>query len=179
MLPLQQLLIGYQQSSVMTYLDRPSGALFDGPGAIAYDPEPADLASIPLDVVVQQASNNIASVSIYDTDPYLWRDPVSTDDYEQRTQESVTRTFWYYLSSDAQINGKVRKFFVAATPRGTTTGVLRQHAVRFNFTVTCDKGPPSAFPQDCEGERPFEAAYSDPRNLNISVCVPGQSNIRR
>ena len=72
----------------------------------------------------------------------------------------------WYFGSDG-----IKNFFVSNIINGTTTGVLREHAMRLNSSVECDNS--TAFPDSCPGGQPFEASFSQASDLNISICVPG------
>jgi hypothetical protein len=64
-------------------------------------------------------------------------------------------------------------FFVTSLPNGTHTGVLREHALRFNSSVTCQNISRSSFPSPCAGLRPLDVSIRRP-NLEIRVCAPGE-----
>ena len=68
-------------------------------------------------------------------------------------------------------------YFPSAIPSGTTTGVLRQHALRMSSSVSCELIPKSQFPTTCPGSNPFTVTYvaNPPINvsLELSICTPG------
>ena len=65
-------------------------------------------------------------------------------------------------------------YFVSALVNGTTTGVLRQHALRLNSTSQCTNVSPSEFPSTCSVDRPFVTSYkSVSGDLQIRICAPG------
>jgi hypothetical protein len=67
----------------------------------------------------------------------------------------------------------VPDFFVAGLPVGTTTGVLRQHLMRLNSSLSCEEIDPSDFPSPCPGDRPFTVSWKRVVDTDVRVCVPG------
>ncbi|KAL3442102.1 hypothetical protein BJX65DRAFT_287577 [Aspergillus insuetus] len=61
-------------------------------------------------------------------------------------------------------------FFASSIVNGTTTGVLRQHAIRMDTEVTCVAD--DAFPATCPGARPFTTDFNN-RVLDVAVCAEG------
>ena len=66
--------------------------------------------------------------------------------------------------------------FVSSIEQGTITGVLRQHAMRLNSTVSCKKFSRADFPTNCNGSFPFRKWYAHSGNYT-RVCVPGHHAI--
>lgn len=64
-------------------------------------------------------------------------------------------------------------FFVSAVPRDTTTGVLRQHAMRMNSSAECADISQDEFPSQCGGDLPFSTSYDAGNETQIRICVPG------
>lgn len=77
--------------------------------------------------------------------------------------------FWYYESTQPGSP----TFFVSAVPNATTTGVLREHAMRLNSSVECTLIDRSAFPSACVGDLPLVKSFSRSSNMSIDICVPG------
>ena len=78
-------------------------------------------------------------------------------------------------------------YFVAALPNDTTTGILRQHAMRLNSSTNCNIIEEAHFPTTCTGTHPLVVSYisqdtpifRDPAtfgNFTIDVCVPGDTH---
>lgn len=61
-------------------------------------------------------------------------------------------------------------YFVSSIFNGTTTGVLREHAIRMDTHVQCKAV--DSFPKDCAGDRPLVTKFSSPA-LSASVCAEG------
>lgn len=67
------------------------------------------------------------------------------------------------------------KYFVAAHPRNTTTGVLRNRVIRYNSTVMCSSS--QQYPALCSGKRPFEAFFGREGDLQARICVSGERGV--
>lgn len=134
------------------------------------------MALVPQNDVVQEVANRIASFSEKDRQPRLWADLSELPDgpfSDMSDAPARSDTFdWYYLHDDAKPN-----FFVSALPIRTTTGILRQHAMRLNSSVKCRHVPQSSFPNACSGARPFTTSISRPAMPQIRVCVPGEYGV--
>lgn len=78
--PIQQVMVTIESRQVITCNDIPvhmdsnrtsrNGSIFHT--GVNYDPEAADLASIPQDNIIKRVSANIISVSAQDAQPHLW-----------------------------------------------------------------------------------------------------------
>lgn len=68
-------------------------------------------------------------------------------------------------------------YFVAAIPNNTVTGILREHAIRLNSSVTCESIATESFPVQCEGSRPFVTSYNRTDDMSLKICVPGDSTV--
>lgn len=81
----------------------------------------------------------------------------------------------HYYGSD--LDGEKKRpnsaFFVTSLINGTQTGVLRQHALRLNSSVTCDYIRRSEYPSTCPGERPLVTEI-DRENVALRICAPGE-----
>lgn len=162
----------------MTCLDNPywsCGALHF-PVVTGYDPEPGDMALIPQNNVVQEVANQIASFSEMNIQPRLWADnPYSDGDpYRFYVTPVVSETFFWYMKDIASYR---RNLFITALQNGTTTGLLREHAMRLNSSVKCSQVPRSDFPPICPGAHPFTTSFSQSSFLDIRVCVPGEYGV--
>lgn len=85
------------------------------------------------------------------------------------------------MAADSR-DGGTPPFWISAVPNGTATGVLAQHALRLNYTISCERLNAKGFPGICPGPRPFTASFSKNNSLyengtdvgyTSRVCVPG------
>ena len=207
-LPLQNLLIGYENVTVMTCMDDPRTSTCSGislvpasfqygpitsgisttrkddnayknPVVVGYDPEPGDIQIIPQNVVTHTVSSGLDTISGTAIYPHIWPEyPYWTDSEGSfRSADYLPNarlTLGYY---DDDNDGAHTNYFVTALPNGTTTGVLRQHAMRLNSSTTCEKIAAKDFPSACPGKRPFTASFSRPDVIDIKVCVPGEYGV--
>lgn len=70
-----------------------------------------------------------------------------------------------------------KNMFVAAFFANTTTGVLRQHAMRLNSSIECTEIDRSEFPNPCTGARPLVIDYplgTAKYDVGVQICVPGE-----
>lgn len=175
--PIQQLLVNYQPTLLMTCFDLPYTSCNQGhlPIVVGYDPEPGDMAMIPQNIVVQEVANELATFSERNYNPHMWPDNPYTDGdpYDSYSKPVNRQQFIWYSESFADFN---RSFFVTAMQNGTTTGVLREHVMRLNSSVQCSYVPQAEFPLLCPGVRPFTASYSG-EHLDIRVCTPGEYGV--
>ncbi|KAL4916549.1 hypothetical protein BDW62DRAFT_202538 [Aspergillus aurantiobrunneus] len=153
--PLRQLLIQDEAKTVVTCNDQPVLISNEDPSCdklgthhkvIGQDPEPPILAQCPQDPVVQRTLNRIIDIRPEDVQVHPWREN----------------------PDDPMLNQT--SFFTSSVINGTTTGVLRQHAVRMDTNVTCTLD--ENFSETCPGERPFTTDFSSPA-LEVSVCAEG------
>jgi hypothetical protein len=151
---------------------------------IGYDPEPSDLQDCPQYLVVQRLKNKLSDVTIFDIQPHLWPEQTPSMDIDEYAFDyPITQTFFWYrlgynnghpfFNGDRPIDEK-SPFYTASVPNGTTTGVLREHALRQQSTATCKRVSKSRFPATCGGERPFRTTFSN-QFVNVDICCPGNS----
>jgi hypothetical protein len=79
--------------------------------------------------------------------------------------------------NEAESSSAYTPRFVASIPINSTTGVLRQHIIRFNSSITCDRVEAVMYPTQCPGVRPFTTSISfqnDTRTTELRVCAPGE-----
>ena len=100
---------------------------------------------------------------------HLWHDSAfeGETDYPEHVGTSSTLG-WYYKYSDIK-----PKYYAAALPNNTMTGVLRQHAMRLNSSVQCNLIEENSYPTTCDGELPLVTSFKRPGDLSIDICVPG------
>lgn len=126
---------------------------------VGIDLEPAQMAVIPAQYILPRMKLDLAAMNEDQAQPYIWTDRYTTIRYED-------------------VQG-----FVAALPAGTLTGVLREHVLRLNSTVSCTSLEISGFPATCAGENPFRASLeyrgeydwgkSDGNLSAVDICAPG------
>ncbi|EOA84807.1 hypothetical protein ACJQWK_07108 [Exserohilum turcicum] len=170
--PIREGFVSTERVLVMTTGDNPaaSDTLFGKARrymSLGYDAEPADIAMIPEGVVVQQLEKSLASLSMAEVPTHLWPDLQNPSPFELSNAP--------YLKQLGPWARPDTGFFVAALPNGTTTGVLRQRAMRLNSTVRCTMIEKSVFPSICEGQAPFTASFrNESAQFGVRICVPGQ-----
>jgi len=151
------------------------------PVAVAYDPEPGDMAFLPQNIVVQEVANQLSIFNEMDVQPRMWIDHpyFDPDIYDSYSDPAERRTFfWNFM--DMLIGGSdqiSRDFFATILENGTTTGVLREHAMRLNSSIQCSPVPKTSFPNTCSGRRPFQASFSRPGFVDIKLCIPGEFGV--
>jgi hypothetical protein len=177
--PLIQITVPWEQISVPTCYDTSFISDFDysylscdvrpsqshGYRLLGSDLEPAQMANLPAQLIVPYIANGLSTIEGGATLPNFWRTP---DEYIYRRP---SYRFLDYLNDESS--------FVAALPPDTTTGVLREHIMRLNSSVSCTNLTVSAWPSTCSGTKPFQASfhytesYYETTNLTIDVCAPG------
>ena len=136
------------------------------------DPEPFGLAAAPLAVVVNEVTKNLATVSDTDEQLHLWLDREINSYLGPDSQlppaniESTATLSWYYEHGG-------RTYFASAIPNNTVTGVLREHALRLNSSVSCSPISRRDYPTTCVGDHPFVTTFETSRRLGVRVCAPG------
>lgn len=135
---------------------------------IGYDPEPAALDIVPLDLVLQGISSRLTTVSGYSPLMYGWDVYPDEEDEHRGLPGTINK---YYLSGYGSAQ-TTTPYFVSAMPAGTNTGVLRQHALRLNTTHSCETINPSTYPTKCPGSKPFTGSFSN-EYVEIRFCAPG------
>jgi len=110
------------------------------------------------DDIFQKLINELSKGSLVDVKLNMWNDKHKID-ADPVTLESAS-------------SGS----YVATLAQGTSTGVLPQHVMRFNSSVSCEEIERSMFPSSCWGEIPFTRTFSHGNNAT-RVCVPGHRGI--
>lgn len=161
LVPMESMLVPTcQDTSPMEWVkefDRPYGDCKYNPVAprlVGWDIEPFQITETELDGVVQQLIGEMAIAAMSDVKANLWANMSRPDPAEQ---------ILLNLTSEK---------FVATLAQGTTTGVLREHIMRLNSSVSCQRIPRSQFPSSCAGEHPFTISFQHGGNFT-RVCVPG------
>ena len=138
---------------------------------VAYDPEPADLARAPQDLIISEVMSNIAMVNDADVQPYMWHSPGIPASRPEDSSDSGNTFYWYFEES------KPGNFFVSGVPNGTATGVLREHAMRLNSSAECSHINRSDFPAFCSGNLPLVRSFSGYLGISFDICAPGDYGI--
>lgn len=132
------------------------------PQVVGFDPEPSDMQFMPQDIAVSIVQDKIRTVNNMDIQTHLWPEKwYNIDDADQAIRGSL----FYMLPNE--------NFFVSALQNGTTTGVLREHAIRLNSSSGCTNLPRSEYPATCAGDRPFETGFIADGILEVRICAPG------
>lgn len=130
-----------------------------------YDPEPADMALTPGNLVARKVRNQLPTLSNLDSLYHIWPNVAGMGD---NWVVDLGNTFYYYQKTSIE----TIPFYVSNFPQTFNTGVLREHAIRFNSTVSCEIVPRSSFPDICPGSNPLAGQFSNKETHN-RFCVPG------
>ncbi|KAK3719604.1 hypothetical protein LTR37_004141 [Vermiconidia calcicola] len=147
---------------------------------VGYDPEPIDLAETPQNMIVQQVIKKLATVDARDPQQHLWPESgmlIYNDSWRQDTDSLANTLEWFHDPKDTPVLKDEQTYFVAAIPNNTVTGILREHAIRLNSSVTCEDIATESFPVQCEGSRPFVTSYDRTGNMSLKICVPGDYTV--
>jgi hypothetical protein len=175
--PLYQILVREGTLSVTTCRDVPSWQRFDiCKGMTLYRPigrdiEPAQMAMAEHLVIRSRMASELASISIDESQSTLWSVNATFDVnpfVSDRGFDSQTKSLRYRV-----FQHNLRDFFVAGLPINTTTGVLRQHLMRLNSSLSCEEIDPGNFPSPCSGDRPFVVSWEGVIDTDVRICVPG------
>jgi hypothetical protein len=185
--PLYQILVGVSTVNVPTCRDIPSwydrGDNCTGVQlyqAIGRDIEPAQMAIAEQLVIQSRVASDLLSISIDESQSNLWS--------VNATYKALPNSFgplifdlrpkslrhWIFDRARATriTEEPVPDFFVAGLPAGTTTGVLRQHLMRLNSSISCKEIDSGAFPSSCPGDRPFTMSWPRVIDTDVRICVP-------
>lgn len=143
--------------------------------AIGVDIEPVQLALISHNRLLLRVASGLTSVTIDEAQTNLWSDYITLKAYEGNVFSKFgsymrsLRPFILWDRDDAKPT-----YFVAGLESNTTTGVLREHLMRLNCTVSCEEIDRKLFPLICPGDQPFTAYFQRGSNdTDIRLCVPG------
>ncbi|KAH7096077.1 hypothetical protein FB567DRAFT_48539 [Paraphoma chrysanthemicola] len=150
---------------------------------IGVDIEPAQMAGIYYQDIVPRITADLASVSVDAYQPSLWSDymtkglqgHMNSDHTSSKT--TPLRNWIFPPPMFAREDEWGSRFFLAGIPSNTTTGILREHAMRLNSSVTCSKIERTSFPTSCPGEEPFTAAFEMKNDISARICVPGKLGV--
>ncbi|KAF2826191.1 hypothetical protein CC86DRAFT_293228 [Ophiobolus disseminans] len=150
---------------------------------IGQDVEPAQMALIYHNKFIPRLKSDFVSISLDEEQPTLWSDETTEKEWAGsryfndprlgREYRSLRRWLPGYASQDKVLP----RFFVAGLEANSTTGVLRQHLMRFNSSVRCSEIDRTSFPTTCPGEGPFSVSLKRANDTTLRVCVPGKIGI--
>jgi hypothetical protein len=182
--PLYQTLVRESTLSVTTCRYVPSWRRFDTCTgtrlyrSIGRDIEPAQMAVAEHRVIRSRMALELASISIDESQSNLWN--VSAANHVNPfvsaqivNFDSQIESLRYLVFRRYDIPGYLPDVFVAGLPMGTTTGVLRQHIMRLNSSLSCEEINPHDFPSPCPGDRPFVMSWEGVIGTDVRICVPG------
>lgn len=130
-----------------------------------YDPEPADMAMAPGSLVARKVREQLPTFSDMHSLDHIW--PNTAGEGDNWAAEWGDTLNYYQKTSIRPI-----PFYVSTFPQTFNTGVLREHAVRFNSTASCEVVPRSSFPDVCPGPVPLAGQLVNNETRN-RFCVPG------
>lgn len=134
-----------------------------------YDPQPSDMAYAPGNLIARQVRHQLPTFTNLRTVDHIWPNLAGMGD---NWVMNLGNTLYYYQKTG--INGI--PFYVSNFPQSFSTGVLREHAIRFNSTVSCEEVPRSSFPDVCAGAKPLAGEFSN-RETQNRFCVPGDYTV--
>lgn len=121
-------------------------------------------------MVTTNVRETLKTTSFSDLQMNLWHEPFDREPHRPTEIQRVQTFGWLWI-----FRHNNPRYFASAVLNGTTTGVLRHHALRLNSTVTCQAGGP--VPSSCSGPQPFFTQYQHAgpisSGITASVCVEG------
>jgi len=186
--PLYQVLVRVGTVSVFTSTCLPSWYSYnkwcDSPGEwgpdiykeIGRDLEPETMATVEHLPMLSRVISGLAAFSDSEQQFRLWSINATykrPDTWDGWGLPWDSLSHWLFMRKVRFYDDPIPDFFVAGLPRGTTTGVLRQHLMRLNSSVVCDEVDPSDFPSPCPGDRPLAVSWQGVFEKNVRICVPG------
>ncbi|KAF1944901.1 hypothetical protein EJ02DRAFT_339903 [Clathrospora elynae] len=147
---------------------------------IGVDIEPAQMAGIYYRDILPRITADLASVSVEAYQPSLWSDYMTEVlqgymNHDHTSSKSTPLRNWIFPPVGSQLEDQWgSRFFLAGIPSNTTTGILREHAMRLNSSVACSKIERTSFPTSCPGEEPFTASFEMTDDISVRICVPGK-----
>jgi hypothetical protein len=143
--------------------------------SIGYEPELDQIAGVPLVNVITEVSSNKILDDGYSHQPRMCGEGSSVLHPQDAGLLAMVDVGDRTLLSTPFPD----QSYVSAFPNCTNSGVLRQHALRFNSSILCVAS--EKFPDQCPGELPFEVNRegSFVRHNGMSehfhhrICVPG------
>ncbi|CAF3573541.1 unnamed protein product [Fusarium graminearum] len=117
---------------------------------VCIDPEPNVIEMIPRNLAVNLIRQKIKSFSMSDVQTNLWHEVTNYIPFA--VEQRRAQTFGWIQKRRLYIN-----YFSASLANGTSTGILRKHAMRINSTITCNAGN---VPRTSSGPMPFFAIFN-------------------
>ncbi|KAM0541098.1 hypothetical protein ACHAO7_010755 [Fusarium culmorum] len=177
--PLQSLLVPYDPLTVISCNDNPveitnRDKTCNGTGAesrvVGIDPEPNVMELIPRNLAVNLIRQKIKSFSMSYVQTNLWHEVTNYIPFAVEQQRA--QTFGWIQKRRPYIN-----YFASSLANGTATGILREHAMRINSTISCKAGN---LPLTCSGSMPFFAIFNHTgfatSGVKATVCVEGNQS---
>lgn len=175
--PLQSALVTIEPIIAMSCGDVPVGGSCGTQAiTVGYDAEPWAMALIDHRLVIQDVSSTLVTLDNTQSQENLWLDNPHAMGIRTQWEDPSIHSWLLNYQLDDRSKPLYRSrpsYFVSSLINGTATGVLREHALRLNSSVSCQNVTRSEFPTQCAGLRPLDLKISR-QNLNISICVPGE-----
>lgn len=139
-----------------------------------YDPDPGNLEQYPQGLVISKLTSKLNNIRHTDPQIHLWPEDASGVGYPPKWP------VFYDYTTLSDVTG-IRKpgqpwaYYASSLPSGTTTGVLRYHAMRQHSAARCVNVSQSDFPSACAGSSPFTTTFALAEFV-VRICVPGASN---
>jgi hypothetical protein len=93
-------------------------------------------------------------------------------DYDHTSSKTTPLRNWIFAPPVSKIEDQWgSRFFV------TTTGILREYAMRLDSPVACSKIERTSFPTSYAGEEPFTASFEMTDDISVRICVPGKLGV--
>lgn len=140
------------------------------------------MAMIPQASVLKRVQSELAVVSLSNPQTRLWLDYNSSgilpsqENTVMRERNRLGDAQLNYTESSGPYSAYTPRF-VASIPINSTTGVVRQHIMRYNSSITCEHVDANTYPPQCSGVRPFITTIpfrNDSRANELRVCAPGE-----
>lgn len=179
-LPLQQLLVRTENIQIITCNHVPYGSVCSSSDYIAKssDAQVGRMNALPLWNVKEQVQAHLASDNGLEQQPHIWS--LANDSLSTRYLSNGG----YYASPFGDPTSYYDLHWISAVPNGTSTGVLPQHAMRMNNSISCEHIDFAEIPSVCPGPNAFTARFEanmdlrepkpdQPFDYDLKVCVPG------
>lgn len=134
-------------------------------------------------LVVEDVATAMVTISDDSDQDNLWLDTphfADEDVYSRAYDDPVGQSMLRWYRPDPLSPGRKdnpgSSFFVTSLSNGTTTGVLREHALRFNSSISCERIERRDYPSTCPGPRPLSAEIETSR-VNLRACAPGDVGV--
>ncbi|KAF5228881.1 hypothetical protein FAUST_10783 [Fusarium austroamericanum] len=177
--PLQSLPVPHDPLTVITCNDNPveitnRDKTCNGTGAesrvVGIDPEPNVMELIPRNLAVNLIRQKIKSFSMSDGQTNLWHEV--TNYIPSAVEQQRAQTFGWIQKRRPYIN-----YFASSLANDTATGILREHAMRINSSISCKAGN---VPPTCLGPTPFFTIFNRTgfatSGIKAIECVEGNQS---